>query len=187
MPKMKSLRSFTLSTLTGHTIAFVAGEPSHVPPNAVSEAMKHGCVPVDASEVPHADDPSRPVVEFAGDIRQSMLYLVIDQIVKKNDPKEFTGAGQPREALVSERLGFDVSAKEVVKVFQLHQQGVKEETTYELHPHAVNIARVLEADKAELKELALEFGVEEPDFKGLDAKALRRKLLMLFGGVPGSA
>lgn len=189
MPLMLSLRPFRLATTTGHVVVFEANVPKDVPAAVVSEAMKYGCVPVDGAEaVPFSDNGPAPRVEFAGDVRRSMIFLAVKQIVEINDVKNFNGAGHPKVDVVAARLGFDLTEKELVQVFQLYMQSVKENTTYDLHPNAPNIARVLEADgKADLTDLAKEFGVDPEDLKGLNSNTIRKRLLLKLGGTAASA
>lgn len=184
MPQMLSLRKFRLETTTGHVVLFEANTPRFVPDAAVPEAMKAGCVPAESADIPFYDDLSRAKVEFQGDIRKSMLYLAIRVIAERNDPKEFDGGGVPKHEVVSARLGFDVSRQEVLDVFQQYLQAKSEDREFGLHPQAQNILRVIEAEtKAELVELAKEFGVEEKQAKGLSVRELRKFLLTKFNGI----
>lgn len=185
MPTMISLRTFRLETTKGHIVSFVAKEPKFVPDAVVSEAMAAGCVPADESDQPFYDDLSRAHVEFTGDVRKSMLYLAIKSVVDKNDvTKDFDGAGVPKHEAVSAALGFEVFQAEVAAVYQQYLQVLAEDIDFPLHPAAPNIQRVLEAaNKAELVELAVEFGNEEKKVKGLSVRDLRKMLLVKLSGV----
>lgn len=182
MPQMISLRSFRLETKTGHVLQFVAREPMYVPPSAVPDAMAAGCVPASEADVPFVEDSTRTRVEFVGDIRKSMLFLAIGEIVQRNIAKEFDGSGTPKTAVVADLIGFEVARREVVELFQKFMETRGQDL--ELHPAAENIRHVLRAeDKAELMELAEEFGLDTAKAKGLQIRDLRKQLLIKLGGV----
>lgn len=184
MPLMISLRNFRLETTTGHVIQFQAQEPVFVPHSAVSAAMAAGCVPQDQADIPFYEDSSRAAVEFHGDVRKAVLYLAVEAICKKNDSKDFDGAGVPQVKVIAAKLGFDVTRGEVVDALQVYSQAKAEGTEPGAHPAAANITRVLEAEtKAELIELAAEFGVPEDKTKGLVVRDLRKLLLVKFSGL----
>lgn len=183
MPNMISLRNFRLATISGHVIEFEAKVPTYVPDVAVSDAMAAGCVPEHAEETPFFEVADRAKVEFTGGIRNSMLYMAIKSIAERNDAKEFDGGGNPKESVVSSRLGFDVSKKEVIAMYQQYQQVTAENLDFPVHPAADNIMRVINAEtKAELVELALEFGLPEAKAKGLVIRDLRKLLLVKLEG-----
>lgn len=184
MPLMKSLRSFRLETTTGHVIEFAANEPIYVPDSAVPFAMQAGCVPEDAADLPFYEDTSRANVEFQGDVRKSVLYLAVQAVCKKNDSKDFDGAGTPKVAVIAAKLGYEVNQREVTDAMQLWHGANAEGVEPALHPAAANITRVLEAEsKMELVELANEFDLPESKTKGLSVRDLRKLLLVKFSGV----
>lgn len=184
MPNMISLRSFRLESTKGHVLQFIAKEPKFVPEAVVSEAMAAGCVMEDATDAPFYDDLSRAKVEFVGDVRKSMIFLAVKRLMEENDHKKFDGSGTPKHEAVSEALGFDVVHSEVAELYQQYLQVVAEDLDFALHPSAPNIQRVLEAaSKAELVELAVEFGVEDKKAKGLTVRDLRKLLLVKLSGV----
>lgn len=184
MPEMISLRTFRLASTTGHVILFTAKEPRFVPDEAVPEAMAAGCVPTDAADIPFHEDLRRAKVEFSGDVRKSMLFLAVKAISAKGDYKNFDAGGNPKVKPVSDMIGFEVNRQELLDIFRIFQQTTAEKTDYQLHPAAPNILKVLEAeDKAELLELAEEFGVDKDKAKGLVARDLRKLVLVKLSGV----
>lgn len=186
MPKMISLRNFRLETTKSHVILFEANVPKDVPNDVVAEAMAAGCAMADAADNPFYEDLSRAKVEFQGDLRRSLIYLAVQKIAVKNDTKDFGGDGTPKHDTVSTMLGFSVTAPEVLDVFQQYLQVMGDDLEIALHPNAINIERVMDADtKAELIELAQEFEVDADKAKGLTAKELRKLLLVKFSGVAG--
>lgn len=186
MPLMISLRNFRLETTKGHVILFEARVPKEVPDAVIQEAMGAGCAMANADDAPFYDDLTRAKVEFQGDLRRSMIYLAVQKIALKNDTKDFGGDGVPKHDAISALLGFSVTAQEVLPVFQEYLQVMGDDLEIALHPNAANIERIMEADtKAELVELAVEFGVDGDKSKGLTAKDLRKLLLVKFSGVAG--
>lgn len=183
MPEMISLRSFRLASKTGHVVLFEANTPRFVPDAVVSDAMAAGCVPVDKADIPFYEDVTRAQVEFEGDARRSTIFLAIQAIVESNDIKEFDGGGVPKAEAVSNRLGYTVARDEVRAIFQMFMTARKENREFGLHPQAMSIMKVIQADtKQELIELAIEFGVAETRAKGLSTRDLRKLLLTKFNG-----
>lgn len=184
MPQMKSLRKFTLSTTLGHAISFTPDKPSYVPPEAVQAAMNAGCVIDDDSEVAFYEDLSRANVEFVGDVRTSLIYLTIEQLAKTNKPMDFDGAGNPKADVISDALGFKVIPSEVTPVYQLFLTNKQDNKEYALAPEALKAKAVLEAGtKAELILLAEDAGVGQEQYKGLNAREMRKLLMVKFSGV----
>lgn len=183
MPQMISLRSFTLQTTKGHCIAFEAKAPKYVPPDVVSEAMAQGCVPTDESEIPFIEDVQRSKVEFQGDIRKAMIYIAVKTVIERNNVKDFDGAGVPKTSVVAERIGYEVSRAELLDIYQQYNTIKSEGGEYALNDQAKNAMRVIEAeDKAELVDLAEEFGVAKDKAKGLSVRDLRKLLLVKLSG-----
>lgn len=183
MPMMKSLRTFRLPTLAGHVLQFKADEPREVPESAVKDAMAAGCAFVDASEMPFYDDLSKTKVDFSGDLRKSALYLVLKSIAEENDTKNFDGGGVPKQSVVSEHLGFDVSKRELQDMYQQYLTIKSDGGEFPLHANAANVLRVVEATtNAELIELGKEFGFEDKNLKGRSSKELRRLLYVKLNG-----
>lgn len=181
---MLSLRTFRLASTTGNIVLFEAKVPRHVPNIIVPEAMAAGCMPVDADEIPAFENKERAKVEFQGDLRRSMVYMAVKAVMDKNDPKQFDGGHVPKHEVISASLGFDVPAKEVREIYQQYTAAAAEGRDYGLHPEAQNVLKVIEADsKAELVELAGEFGLEDKAIKGLTVKEIRKLLLVKLSGV----
>lgn len=184
MPNMISQRTFRLETTTGHCVHFQAKQPTWVAPEAVEEAMKAGCVHTDASEATFHDDLSRAKSDVSGDLRKSVLFLAVTAIAKRNNAKDFTGAGVPKVGAVEEAVGFECNAAEVRDIYQQYQTHTTGNGDFALHPQSQNLMRVIDASsKDELMELALEFDVDIEKAEGLVSKDLRRLLMAKFAGV----
>lgn len=178
MPEMISIRKFDLATTLGHMIHFEAGKPVYVPDEAVPLAMGAGCVPVKDVDQALFDNIQRSKVEFTGDLRSSLLHIVVGEIVKNNRPKDFDGSGTPKHEVISQRLHFEVFKDETRKAFQTYMSARKREEEVPLHKDAEIAMRVIDAESnADLASLALELGYEKSVVEGLKTKDLRQMLL----------
>lgn len=183
MPLMKSLRKFRLASVTGHIIHFTPDEHVMVPPEAVQEAMAAGCVPVDADEAAKFDDAGRAKVDFAGALRKSILYLVMKTLAKENDSRKFDAGGVPKSSVIEGVTGLTIGKAEIAAAWRDYLTASAAGDDVALHPSAVNVLRVLDAESPmELAELGKEFGVEDAEMRGMSMKELRRKLLSRLGG-----
>lgn len=183
MPQMKSLRKFRLASTSGHIIHFNPDEPAFVPPQAVQEAMAAGCVPVDPAEAAKFDDAGRAKVDFNGDLRKSILYLVMRSLHQENDSRKFDAGGVPKATVVEGITGLNTGKAEIADAWRAFLNANSNGEDVALHSSAENVLRVLDAESPqELVELGKEFGAEESDMAGLSMKELRRKLLSRLGG-----
>ena len=117
-------RNFTLTTTKGHSIAFVKGVPTHVPPAIYQEALTIGAIPPDG-EAPHVEDvvktdnaPSDPAE------RAPLILDAIEKLVAENARDNFTAAGSPTVDAVSKLVGFKVQSKEIAPVWQSYHDKV---------------------------------------------------------------
>lgn len=111
MPQMLMLRDFVLTSTLGLSIRFQKGQPVHVPPELVFEAMEKGAVPADG-EAPVVEEPVLPVTP-AGDERAALVLEAVRELVDKNDADDFGANGAPLVKAVERELGFDVDRAEV--------------------------------------------------------------------------
>lgn len=181
---MKSLRSFRLTSTSGHAVQVTGNEPFPCPAALVQDAMAAGCVPVDPGDQPFIDDAGRAKVEFTGDIRKGIILLAIRAIVEENNTANFDGSGTPKLDVISNRLGYTVSAAEVRDLFQQYMELRNDGKDLPTDATTQNIMRVLEAStKAELVELGEEMGLKKESLKAQTVKDLRRTVLVHLSGV----
>ena len=93
----------------GHTVSFVKGQPTHVPPEMYAEVIAAGAVPeteLTEQELPKPDYPTDP-----GE-RELLLFAAFESLVLRNDSADFTAGGMPRDSVLEKAVGFKVSAKE---------------------------------------------------------------------------
>ena len=184
MPDMISLRSFVLPSLLGHRIVFESNKPTNVPDDVVPEAMAAGCVPADESQRPFIDEVSRAKVDFSGALRNSLLTLAIDELVKQNNSKTFDGAGLPKIDALKNILGFEVFKDERTAIFRAYMSARQKGETPTLHPDAREVLKIIQLEsKSELLELA---GPDDVVATGLTTKELRKHLLMKYSGIAPS-
>ncbi|MBS0453963.1 MAG: hypothetical protein JSS14_21895 [Proteobacteria bacterium] len=100
-------RDRIVNSVLGHAIEFKKGQPTHVPPALYEEVMSAGAVP----EEELAED-EKPQPKLSAEDRKVLIVTAIEEIVLKNDPKEFTAAGMPHTKVISAKVGFDVAADE---------------------------------------------------------------------------
>jgi hypothetical protein len=125
-----SNRNIVVRSKTGYSIAFEKGKLTPVPRLMHEEVMEKGIIPVDDKGVPL--DPEnhvvvitppkvvlRPEDKFEADDK---ILEVIKEIVKRNNPTDFTGGGAPQAAVVTQALGWKVDQKEVRVVWDKNKQ-----------------------------------------------------------------
>lgn len=101
-------RNLVVSSVLGHAIGFEKGVPTHVPPSMYEEVMSRGAVPEEdmpESEVKKSD-------ALTPEDRKILLSAAIEELVTKNDSKDFTAAGMPHVKVLSAKVGFNVEADE---------------------------------------------------------------------------
>lgn len=178
---MKSLRTFTLNSTRGHSVRFVANETTQVPEALVQEAMGLGCVPMDTADIPFIDQIDRSRIDFPAPLRQSLIWMTMEVLVKENNQKNFTGGGVPRAEVISDRLGFSVPQETVAATWQDYLTAKNQDLNIAPHPDAASVMAVLAAEDIQtLKALAVSFGVPVKKLDGLTSSDIRKTLLAKF-------
>ena len=117
-------RNYVLTTTKGHSVSFVKGEPTHVPPAIYQEALAIGAIPPDGED-PHVEDVVKTDNAPADPAERAPLILAaIEKLVAENARDNFTAAGSPTVGAVSEAVGFKVQAKEIATVWQQYHDKV---------------------------------------------------------------
>lgn len=178
-----SPRTFVLRTKAGVTCPFVAGEVREIPRFALAEALAQGVRPVDESEIPDQHQDNRPiVVDFQSDLRRSIIYTAVSIIAEKNNATDFDASNTPKVGLVAERVGFSVSPKELLDVYDRYKESKSNGTAFEVHPNAKLALTVIQATS--LQELLLaaeELGENPKELKKIgSARDIRAKLMRKF-------
>lgn len=115
-----SNRNITITSTLGYSIAFERGIPIHVPKRMHSEVMEKGCLPCDASgkilDAPEVEVTPVAKVLIApedADERNAAINTVMETIVKRNNPLDFSAGGVPSAQAVTLALGWKVDAREI--------------------------------------------------------------------------
>ena len=114
---MRSLRTFTLRSVTGHTIPFMKNEPRPVPAVVVSEAMEKGAVPEDETVLEEVEEQVE--ADPTGLDRENKIKEALLKIRAKNSRDDFTAGGKPKAPVAKEVAGFTIDAREIGKVWQM--------------------------------------------------------------------
>lgn len=115
---MVHVRSFTLQTLTGHSVTFKGpNEPVGVPPEAVQECMAAGAGVVETDKLPDNSGVEKTIREKAeeeprGIHRVEAIKVAMNAMVAENDADAFDANGNPKVPEVSRRLGFKIDRNE---------------------------------------------------------------------------
>ena len=170
-------RDFTLRTRLGHTISFIAGEPTAVPESAYAEALSKNIVP---AKRPDSDTPAFGMLqaEVTGTLRDAMIYGAIHEIVHRNQTDEFSGGGVPKAAAVSAAAGVSVSSSEANRYYTNYREFISSNEALPTHPQ-VEIVKELQAcaTRAQLTQFAKEHGYALPRMQGKSNKEVKELLL----------
>lgn len=112
-------RDRVVSTLSGHSIEFKKGVPTHVPAEAYNDVIAVGAAP--ESEIPEEGLKKSDVPE--GEAREAAIFAAFEKIVLRNDPGEFTSGGVPRDGVLEAAVGFKVQTKEREAAWLKFKQG----------------------------------------------------------------
>ena len=118
-------RNHVLTSLSGRSVEFVKGVPTHVPPMMIKEALAIGANPAEGTEA----DLSEPEVKKAPtdpDVRSAAIMEAVEKLAAQNDREAFTAAGSPTAKAVSALVGYTVAAQEVKKVWGDYQAALAE-------------------------------------------------------------
>jgi hypothetical protein len=177
-----------ISTL-GHSAVFTATpfgskEPNLTPvhPAIVKECQAKGAVLWNPDDVQGTDDTSSGPIGFAGKLRTTLIYLVLQRIIDRNNPQDFNSGGVPKTAVVAAATSFDVSDKEVKKAWQTFNDAQNSGKTLDVDERATLALDIIDASNvAELKMVAEEMGVDPKDYETLTkTRELKQFLLAKF-------
>ena len=101
-------RDRVVETTKGHVIGFKKGVPTYVPYACYDEVQAAGAVPEE--EIP--EDPAKVVADPQGAERDGLIAMAIEEVVLKNNSKDFTAAGVPHVKVLEAKIGFQIDAAE---------------------------------------------------------------------------
>lgn len=97
-------RNRTVASALGHSIEFLKGVPTHVPPALYREVQAAGAV--SEEEIP--ESALAPAVAGPVDVesRKAAMFAAFEKIVLRNVREEFTAGGAPHNAVLAVELGW---------------------------------------------------------------------------------
>ena len=114
-------RDYVLRTKFGHSIHFKLDDndqpiPTHVPYICIEEAQKVGAIPAEGTP----KMPDKPVErnDPVGQERHELITGAIEQILERNDAKDFTAGMVPKADAVKKIVGFTVDRSEINRLHQ---------------------------------------------------------------------
>lgn len=110
----------------GHSIDFVEGEPTHVPPELYREVLAVGGVAESEVDVdpPKQHGPNEPSDPLA---REAALFEAFELLALSNKRGSFTAGGTPHAKALKDLLGWDAPAAERDAAWAKFVQGNKAE------------------------------------------------------------
>lgn len=128
-----SHRDITITSTLGYSLAFEKGKPMHVPRAMHPEVMEKGIMPCDAKgnalDAPEAaaispDAPKVLVSPEDPEERKDAIKTVLQALVDRNDPHDFSASGIPSSGAVTAALGWKVEPKEIRPIWQEMKPGI---------------------------------------------------------------
>jgi hypothetical protein len=116
MPMMICAADRVIETTRGHTFAFKANEPLHVPKTLVSFVMERGAFPA-PGQTPEVTEATAPVLNRTQleptdpDVRQGLLVAAIKRLLDA-DKLVFTSGGKPNPVQLGKEAGLRIDAAE---------------------------------------------------------------------------
>ncbi len=115
-------RDYVLTSLFGHSINFKKGVPTYVPNVVYHEAISIGAQHEDGSapEVLKQESSNKAPTDPLE--RSRLIMMAIEDLVARNDRRDFTAAGSPSVKAVEREVGFDVDSREVQGMWQKYHE-----------------------------------------------------------------
>ena len=118
MPHYVLNRNYLLLSKLGHSIGFVKGMPTWVPPEVVPQAQAIGAEPADGGEkLDVLGQEKAPEIHLGLDDRKKIIFDAFDKIVQVNDPKEFIGSGVPSTKAIERRTTLQTDRVELARLW----------------------------------------------------------------------
>jgi len=126
MPYFTLHRNFVLRTTKGHTIGFVKGQQTWVPPMCVPDVVAIGAVATEASDGDVLGDVPAPVSSLTPDERRHKLFEAFETMLSRGERTDFTASGLPHARRLTGMVGFEVGNRERDEAWQLYTQAKAE-------------------------------------------------------------
>lgn len=126
MPYFTLHRNYTLRTTKGHTINFVKGMETWVPPMCVPDVVAIGAVAKDEA-VDVLGEEEKPVVSISPEERKAKIHAAFDTMLSRSERTDFTASGLPHAKKLSDLVGFEVANRERDTEWQAYTQAKAEQ------------------------------------------------------------
>lgn len=181
MPMMICPRKYLLRTTSGHLIRFEPDVPKFVPDVVYNEALAVNILPVEgAIESQDSAADMRPIrVEIVGLLRDAMILKAIEDLVTRNDQKDFDGGGRPKIPSINDLTGLALNAKERETFWEKFKELRANGEALPTHKHQATVQDIqyIRSPK-EVAEYAEILGIDEKLYKG---RPLKDQKLVLIG------
>lgn len=117
-PRLVLRRNYVMTSSFGHSIEFIKDVPTHVPDFIYHEALAIGAQTEDGTTVDMIGEPTSDKTPNDPVERSRLITMAIEDIVERNERREFTAAGSPSVKAVERAVGFDVDAREIQTLWQ---------------------------------------------------------------------
>ena len=118
--KMVLGRTYTLATTKGHRIHFTKDEAVNVPEICVSDAIAIGARAADGKDIDVIGEEKKsndgPQDQ---QLREKEIIAAIELLVERNARKDFTAAGLPAIDALARVLGYEITASERARIWQI--------------------------------------------------------------------
>lgn len=111
MPQFTLHRNYVLRTTKGHTIKFVKGKPTHVPPVIVADAVAIGAVAVNGDVDVLGEEVEAPTPLSSAE-RKAAVFAAFDSMKARDERMDFTASGLPNAKRMFPLTGFEVTSTE---------------------------------------------------------------------------
>jgi len=111
-----------------HTVKFEKGKPAFVPSKMKSAVMQIGAVPADdktKEEVNKIEEDKNTGAPEDPEDRRNAIKAVLQDILERNDTKDFNANQRPKIATVRNAVGFNLDNAEVTPLWDELLQSVK--------------------------------------------------------------
>ena len=123
MPKYILNRNHLHRSVWGHSIAFVKGEPVYVPPGPIElEVAAIGAERVDGDQPDLVPAEQVEKEEMSLEDLEVLMRSAFEELIAKNDPTDFTGAGIPTVKAMEKIVGENMTARQIADLWQRVKQ-----------------------------------------------------------------
>lgn len=113
-------RNHTLVSTMGHSVTFLKGKPTFVPPVLHSDALSIGAMPQDGEAPDVLGEEEKVQVPMDPATRSKAILGAIKVVIARNERADFTAAGAPTAKAVERETGFDVDRREINDQLQVY-------------------------------------------------------------------